>query len=162
MTEGAGARAESVRAIARPSLGLLAVLGVVFGLSVTVGNTIGSGILRTPGLVAQLLPTAWLFIGVWILGAVYAALGANALAELATMMPESGGYTVYLRRSMGPYASFVIGWSDWLSTCSSAALAALVIGEYLTILAGISKGFTSTIASAVILAFALIQWRGLE
>ncbi len=124
-------------------MGLLAVLGVVFGLSVTVGNTIGSGILRTPGLVAQLLPTPWLFIGVWILGALYAALGANALAELATMMPESGGYTVYLRRSLGPYAGFVIGWSDW-------------------ILGGVSKSFTSTIASAVILVFALIQWRGVK
>jgi APA family basic amino acid/polyamine antiporter len=143
-------------------MGLLAVLGVLFGLSVTVGNTIGSGILRTPGLVAGLLPTPWLFIGVWIIGAFYAALGANALAELATMMPESGGYTVFLRRSMGPYAGFVIGWSDWLSTCSSAALAALVIGEYLTILTRISKGFTAAIASAVILAFALIQWRGIR
>lgn len=143
-------------------MGLLAVLGVLFGLSVTVGNTIGSGILRTPGLVAQLLPTPWLFIGVWVIGALYAALGANALAELATTMPESGGYTVYLRRSMGPYAGFVIGWSDWLSTCSSAALAALVIGEYVTILAGISKGFTGAIASGVILAFALLQWRGIR
>ena len=162
MTDAAPARGEPVGATTRPSLGLLAVLGVVFGLSVTVGNTIGSGILRTPGLVAQLLPTPWLFIGVWILGALYAALGANALAELATMMPESGGYTVYLRRSLGPYAGFVIGWSDWLSCCSSAALAALVIGEYVTILGGISKGFTSTIASAVILAFALIQWRGVK
>jgi APA family basic amino acid/polyamine antiporter len=143
-------------------MGLLAVLGVIFGLSVTVGNTIGSGILRTPGLVAQLLPTPWLFIGVWMLGAAYAALGANALAELATMMPESGGYTVFLRRSMGPYAGFVIGWSDWLSTCSSASLAALVIGEYVTLLARISKGWTSAIASAVILVFALIQWRGIR
>ena len=143
-------------------MGLLAVLGVVFGLSVTVGNTIGSGILRTPGLVAQLLPTPWLFLGVWVLGALYAALGANALAELATMMPESGGYTVFLRRSMGHYAGFVIGWSDWLSTCSSAALAALVIGEYATILAGASKGLTSPIASAVIIVFALIQWRGIR
>ena len=77
-------------------------------------------------------------------------------------MPESGGYTVFLRRSMGPYAGFVIGWSDWLSTCSSAALAALVIGEYVTILTGISKGFTTAIASGVIVAFALIQWRGIK
>jgi APA family basic amino acid/polyamine antiporter len=147
---------------ARPSLGLLAVLGVLFGLSVTIGNTIGSGILRNPGLVAQLLPTSWLFIGVWVIGALYAALGANALAELATMMPESGGYTVFLRRSMGPYAGFVIGWSDWLSTCSSAALAAIVIGEYVTILFAISKGLTALIASAVIAAFTLIQWRGVS
>ena len=147
---------------ARSSLGLLAVLGVLFGLSVTIGNTIGSGILRTPGLVAQLLPTPWLFLGVWIIGAFYAALGANALAELATMMPESGGYTVFLRRSMGPYAGFVIGWSDWLSTCSSAALAALVIGEYVTILLAISKSFTSWIACAVIVVFSIIQWRGIK
>ncbi|HEX6627881.1 MAG TPA: APC family permease [Gemmatimonadaceae bacterium] len=144
------------------SLGLLAVLGVVFGLSVTVGNSIGSGILRTPGVVAQLLPSAFLFLAVWILGAFYALLGANSLAELATMMPESGGYTVYLRRAIGAYAGFVIGWSDWLSTCSSLALAALVIGEYMTILFGISKSFTSTIASAVILIFALIQLRGVK
>jgi basic amino acid/polyamine antiporter, APA family len=143
-------------------MGLLAVLGVLFGLSVTIGNTIGSGILRTPGLVAQLLPSPWLFIGVWVIGALYAALGANALAELATMMPESGGYTVYLRRSMGPYAGFVIGWSDWLSTCSSAALAAMVIGEYATILFALSKGLTAMIASAVIVIFALIQWRGIK
>jgi basic amino acid/polyamine antiporter, APA family len=146
----------------RPSASLLAVLGVVFGLSVTVGNTIGSGILRTPGVVAELLPSPAVFLAVWILGAFYAALGANALAELATMMPESGGYTVYLTRAMGPYAGFVIGWSDWLSTCSSLALAALVIGEYTTILAGITKGLTSTIASVVIILFALVQWRGVK
>ena len=144
------------------SLGLLAVLGVVFGISVTVGNSIGSGILRTPGVVAEKLPTPFLFLGVWVLGALYAALGANSLAELAAMMPESGGYTVYLRRAMGPYAGFVIGWSDWLSTCSSLALAALVIGEYLTILLGLAKGLTSTFASVVIVVFALIQLRGVK
>lgn len=162
MTESSEAGEAARPARHGASMGLLAVLGIVFGLSLTVGNTIGSGILRTPGLVAQLLPTPALFIGVWIIGAIYAALGANALAELATMMPESGGYTVYLRRSLGPYAGFVIGWSDWLSTCSSAALAALVIGEYVTILARISGGFTSAIASAVLVVFALIQWRGIR
>lgn len=144
------------------SLGLLAVLGVVFGISVTVGNTIGSGILRTPGVVAEKLPTPFLFLAVWVFGGFYAALGANSLAELAAMMPESGGYTVYLRRAMGPYAGFVIGWSDWLSTCSSLALAALVIGEYLTILFGLAGNLTSTFASVVIVVFALIQLRGVK
>jgi len=162
VTQPAESRPKPDAVKVRPSAGLLAVLGVVFGLSVTVGNTIGSGILRTPGVVAELLPTPWLFIAVWILGALYAALGANALAELGTMMPDSGGYTNYLRRSLGPYAGFVIGWSDWLSTCSSASLAAIVIGEYVTILVGVSKGLTSTIAGAVIVVFALIQWRGVR
>ncbi len=103
-----------------------------------------------------------LFVGAWVLGAVYALLGANALTELATMMPESGGYTVYLRRSLGLYASFVIGWSDWLSVCSSAALAALVIGEYTTILIGAPGSMSTTIGSAAVIAFALLQWRGIK
>ena len=38
------------------SRGLLRVLGVVFGMAVTVGITIGMGILRTPGDVAKQLP----------------------------------------------------------------------------------------------------------
>ncbi|MEO6878585.1 MAG: hypothetical protein ABI205_08910 [Gemmatimonadaceae bacterium] len=35
---------------------LLKILGLSFGLAVTVGNTIGGGILRTPGDIATLLP----------------------------------------------------------------------------------------------------------
>src|SRR6266550_7106377 len=84
------------------------------------------------------------------------------LAELATMMPESGGYTVFLRRSMGPYAGFVIGWTDWLSTCSSAALAALVIGEYATILFGASPSLGPAIGSSVAIFLALLHWRGIK
>ncbi len=141
---------------------LLAILGVAFGISIIVGNSIGSGILRTPGEVARLLPSPVLFLGVWVIGALYALLGANVLAELATMMPESGGYTVYVRRSLGLYGGFIMGWNDWLATCASAALGALVIGEYTTILLGFSKSLTSVIAGGVILFFTLIQWRGIK
>jgi len=148
--------------VVRPVRSLLTVLGFAFGLSVIVGNTIGSGILRTPGEVAQLLPNSALFIAAWLLGAFYALLGANGLAELATMMPESGGYTVYLKRALGLYAGFVIGWTDWLSTSSSAALAALVIGEYTTILTGTSASLGPVIGSGAALVFALLQWRGIR
>ena len=41
----------------RPS-SLLRILGLSFGLAVTVGNTIGGGILRTPGDIAALLPNS--------------------------------------------------------------------------------------------------------
>jgi basic amino acid/polyamine antiporter, APA family len=147
---------------ARQARSLFTVLGVVFGLSVIIGNTVGSGILRTPGEIAQHLPSVPLFLGVWVMGALYAALGSNTLAELGTMMPESGGFTVFVRRALGPYAGFVIGWSDWLSTCSSAALAAIVIGEYTALLFGWRKELASTIGSAVVLGFALLQWIGVR
>ena len=66
---------------------LLRVLGLTFGLAVIIGNTIGAGIFRTPGEIALHLPTFWAFMSVWIIGGLYAVLGANALSELGTMLP---------------------------------------------------------------------------
>ena len=43
---------------------LLAVLGVGFGLAVTIGNAVGAGILRTPGVIASHLQTFWPFMAV--------------------------------------------------------------------------------------------------
>ena len=59
---------------------LLRVLGVGFGLAVIIGNTIGAGIFRTPGDIAEQLPHPWLVLGVWVVGGAYALLGAFSLA----------------------------------------------------------------------------------
>jgi hypothetical protein len=73
--------------------GLLRVLGVAFGLAIVVGNTIGMGILRTPGEVASHLPSVPLFLGIWVAGAVYALLGASggdgAAAATQAIAPSS-------------------------------------------------------------------------
>ena len=141
---------------------LLRVLGVGFGLAVTIGGTIGMGILRTPGEVAAQLPTAKLFIGVWILGGVYALLGAITVAELGTMIPRSGGWYVFVHRAMGNYPGFVVGWSDWLSTCGTLAVIAMVVGEYTVVLIPQLAGHEKSVALGVTLVFAALQWRGIR
>src|SRR5215208_192230 len=141
---------------------LLRVLGVVFGMAVTVGITVGMGILRTPGEVALQLPTPWLFLGAWLLGGVYALFGAVSVAELGTMIPRSGGFYVFARRALGEYPGFVVGWSDWLSTCGTVAAIALVIGEYAGLLVPALAGRTLAVASVVTVVFALLQWRGVR
>jgi len=141
---------------------LLRVLGVGFGLAVTIGGTIGMGILRTPGEVAAQLPTAKLFIGVWILGGVYALLGAITVAELGTMIPRSGGWYVFVHRAMGNYPGFVVGWSDWLSTCGTLAVIAMVVGEYTAVLIPRLAGHEKSVALGVTLVFAALQWRGIR
>src|ERR687886_401094 len=141
---------------------LLRVLGVVFGMAVTVGITIGMGILRTPGDVAKQLPNVWLFLGVWALGGLYALLGTVSVAELGTMIPRSGGWYVFVSRALGEYPAFVVGWSDWLSTCGTVAIVALVIGEYAETLVPALAGRREWVASAAALAFALLQWRGVR
>ncbi len=145
-----------------PKGALLRVLGVGFGVAILVGNTIGSGILRVPGEIAGHLPSVALFLGVWIAGGIYALLGSNAVAEVASMTSESGGYTVFVRRGLGPYLGFVAGWSDWLSTCSSTSAAAILMAESINALMGGGGPRTSLVAATVLLFFALVQWRGVR
>jgi APA family basic amino acid/polyamine antiporter len=141
---------------------LLRVLGVGFGLAVIIGNTIAAGILRTPGQIAEQLPNAWLFMGVWVVGGLYALLGAISLAELGTMIPRAGGQYAYSRRALGDYAGFVVGWSDWLSTCGTTAAVAIVIGEFSGVLFPALAGRTVPIALTLAVGFAVLQWRGVK
>ena len=140
---------------------LLRVLGVGFGLAVTIGGTIGMGILRTPGVVAKHLPTPTLFIGIWIVGGLYALLGAISIAELGAMIPRSGGFYVFAHRALGNYAGFVVGWSDWMSTCATIAVISMVVGEYSNVLFPVLANQKAT-AVTVTLLFGLLQWRGIR
>lgn len=152
----------SPAAVAAQRERLLRVLGVGFGLAVIIGNTIGSGILRTPGEVAELLPNVWLFLGVWMVGGLYALLGAISLAELGTTLPRSGGQYVFAQRALGPFAGFVVGWSDWLSTCGSTAAVSILIGDYAGALFPALAGRSVAIALAITASVAVLQWRGIR
>ena len=60
-------------------------------MAVLVGVVIGSGIFRTPSLIAQNLGDPWLILGFWLAGGLVALCGALTFAELAAMTPRSGG-----------------------------------------------------------------------
>lgn len=140
---------------------LLRVLGVGFGLAVIIGNTIGAGIFRTPGTIAAQLPEPTLFLLIWLAGGVYAFLGAISLAELGTMLPRSGGQYVFSRYALGEYAGFIVGWSDWISSCGSTAAVALLIGTFSGALVPALDGKAPGVAAAVTIVFAMLQWRGI-
>ena len=143
---------------------LLQILGVGFGIAVAVGNTISAGIVRTPGDIAARLPNHWLFFSVWFGGALYALVSAFQLAELGSCIPKSGGQYNFSRRAIGDFAGFVVGWSDWLSTCGTTGAVGIVIGEYM---AHLFPSFDGTrrikiTAVSVIVIFALLQWKSIR
>jgi APA family basic amino acid/polyamine antiporter len=142
--------------------GLLKVLGMWFGIAAAVGNTIAAGIVRAPGDIAQWLPNAYLFLGVWVVGGFYALVGASSMAELGASIPRSGGQYNFSRRAIGDYAGFIVGWSDWLSTCGTAAAVAIVIAEYSGSLIPNLAGHVQPIAIGVIIGFFILQWRGIR
>src|SRR6266566_2117433 len=55
------------------------------GLAMVVGIMVGSGIFRTPGLVAAQLGRPWLTFVAWVLGGALAFLGALCFAELVAL-----------------------------------------------------------------------------
>jgi len=143
---------------------LLQILGVGFGIAVAVGNAISAGIVRTPGDIAARLPNHWLFFSVWFLGAFYALVSAFQLAELGSAIPKSGGQYNFSRRALGDYAGFIVGWSDWLSTCGTTGAVGIVVGEYIAHIFPIMDGAMriKITAVSVIVFFALLQWRSIS
>ncbi|HEU4641865.1 MAG TPA: APC family permease [Gemmatimonadaceae bacterium] len=149
-------------AVVREPGRLRRALGLGFGLAVTVGMTIGAGILRAPTDVATRLPSPVLFFAAWVVGGLYALIAANSLTELGTMLPRSGGQYVFARYALGPFAGFVVGWNDWISTCGSVAAVAIVLAEALGALVGPLAPHAMAVAVAIVVAFTALLWRGVQ
>src|SRR6266550_383265 len=131
------------------------------GLALVVGIMIGSGIFRTPGLVARQLGRPWLTFVAWLLGGVLALAGALCFAELATRHPKAGGKYVYAREAFGRRIGFVVGWCEGFAMYP-AAIAALgvVTGEFIGRLAGWPHGVSKWIGVATVALLVAINMTG--
>jgi basic amino acid/polyamine antiporter, APA family len=138
------------------------VLGVGFGFAVSIGGTIGVGILRTPGLVAEQLHLPSLIILLWLLGGVYTLLGASCLTELGLMVPRAGGFYVYARRAFGNTAGFAVGWTDWVMYCSVLGYLSIAIAEFIAALGVISADTVRIAAVLIVLGVVALQWLGIR
>lgn len=146
-------------------------LGFWSAAAVLVGSTIGSGIFRTPAVVAERLDVPWLFLGAWALGGLVAVAGALSVAELAAMMPRSGGLYVYLRRGYGGLAAFLFGWTQLLVlrpaaygaisvTCAEYLWRVLAIDGSGVVVGGASRA--QVLAAALVILVGYVNYRGIE
>jgi APA family basic amino acid/polyamine antiporter len=138
------------------------VLGVGFGLAVSIGGTIGVGILRTPGLVAEQLHVPSVILLLWVAGGIYTLLGASCLTELGLMLPRAGGFYVYVRRAFGNTAGFAVGWTDWVMYCSVLGYLSIAIAEFIAALGVISADTIRIAAVLIVLGVVALQWLGIR
>ena len=116
-------------------------LGLVEAVSIVLGRIIGSGIFKTPAPIMTAVGCTSLFGLVWVLGGIVTIFGAVVYAELAAMMPRSGGPYVYLKMAYHPFWAFLRGWAMFfVSETASIVAVALVFGVYLEALWKIAFG----------------------
>jgi len=107
-------------------------LGTWSGAALLVGTMIGGGIFRVPASIAGVLQDPRAILLLWVFFGVVSLCGALTLAELATLLPQTGGTYVYLRAAYGDGAAFVFGWLYMLVAIPSGVAAlAVFLGELL-------------------------------
>jgi APA family basic amino acid/polyamine antiporter len=104
----------------------------------------------------------WPILLIWILGGLYALLGALSIAELGTALPQAGGFYIYSRRAFGPAAGFAMGWADWLNNCAVVALGSVAAAEYLAALFPRALHAQTPVALAILFLFCALQWTSLR
>ena len=148
-------------------------LGLWSAVAVVIGSTIGSGIFRTPALVAQKIDDVPLFLLAWVIGGAVAICGALTYAELAAKFPRSGGIYVFLREAFGPLPAFLFGWAELLIirpgaygaigiTSSGYALRAVGLDPEAIAMAGVGVRADQLLGAALIILVAVVNYHGIR
>jgi APA family basic amino acid/polyamine antiporter len=129
-------------------------------MAMVLGIMIGSGIFRTPGIIAAQLGRPWLTFVAWVIGGGVALAGALIFAELATRHPRAGGKYVYAREAFGARIGFVVGVVEVLIYSVAIAALAVVAGEYAGKLAGWGPDASRLAAGGTIVGLTAINLLG--
>ena len=107
------------------------ILSVIDAVALIIGVVIGTGIFKTPSIVAANTADPAVFFLAWLLGGLVSLIGALCYAELATTYPHAGGDYHYLGRAFGRKVAFLFGWARMtVIQPGSIAMLAFVFGDY--------------------------------
>ena len=143
------------------------LVGLRTATFIVVANMIGTGVFTSLGFQAAAIESAFVLLGLWVVGGVYALCGALCYGELAAAMPRSGGEYHLLSRIYHPAVGFLAGWvSVTVGFAAPIAAAAIALGKYASrVFPGLSPTLTAlTVAVAVSLVhlFSLRIRRGFQ
>jgi basic amino acid/polyamine antiporter, APA family len=137
---------------------LLPTLGLFTTITIVVGGMIGSGIFRNPSTMAAMVQSPELLLGVWVVAGLVSLFGALTNAEVAGLIPATGGQYQYFRTMYGDFTAYMYGWALFavIQTGSIASIS-FVFSEYFATLFPLWELPPSTVqAFAVHLPFGTI------
>ncbi|MEC7871468.1 MAG: amino acid permease [Candidatus Neomarinimicrobiota bacterium] len=138
-------------------------LGLIDGISLLIGITIGSAIFATPQIIASYSVSFFSIILLWIVVTCFVFIGSLIYAELGSRFPNTGGEYIYINKAFGPFWGFIFGWSQLLIIRTSpAAGISLITANYIGYFIEMNQFQKNIVAIAIIIIFGIINFMGVE
>jgi basic amino acid/polyamine antiporter, APA family len=104
---------------------LIKYFGLSTGIILLVSSIIGTGVYKKVAPMAVSLGSPELVLLAWLLAGLVTLLGVLTVAEVATLIPVSGGPFAYLREIYGEKAGYYYGWASFacIQSASTASIA---------------------------------------
>ncbi len=100
--------------------------------ALVISNMIGTGVFTSLGFQLNAVQNTWSIIMLWVLGGLFALIGALTYAELGTNFDESGGDYVFLSKLIHPIVGYVYAWiSLTVGFTAPIAISVMAMRSYL-------------------------------
>ncbi len=139
-----------------------------------VSAIVGSGVFKKITPMAEQLGSEWMILACWLVAGLLSLMGALCTAELAAMMPGSGGEFVFFKRIYGRFFSFLYAWANLvvMKTATVAALSYIFAQSFHAVVplpeVALFGGEPSTslsiklLASVLVIVLSVINYRGVS
>jgi basic amino acid/polyamine antiporter, APA family len=102
-------------------------LGLIAATSIVIGEVIGTGVFLKARVMTCNVGSPGMVITIWIVAGLFTLAGGLIYAELAAMMPRTGGEYVFIREAYGRLWGFLYGWMRFF-VAAGGSEAALAVG----------------------------------
>ncbi len=124
--------------------------------ALVISSMIGTGVFTSLGFQLVDIQNTWSIVLLWVLGGVFALIGAFTYAELGTNFDESGGDYIFLSKLIHPLVGYVYAWTSLtVGFTAPIAISVMAMQSYLSPIA--PSIFNAWFGVAVILVLAAVH-----